>query len=235
MRRLVIKDTQTIRRKVYDHLREMLLSGEIRPHEHLIEAKIAGEIGTSRTPVREAFHSLELEGLIQSIPRVGYVVKPLHEEEVEEICEIRGVIEKLAAQRAIEKAHEELVDQLKKNVSTSYQKVSGGDARAFVDFDAQFHEVIARSSGSQRLLELAQTLRRHMLRYRLQSIYHKEQALRAIRGHKRILQGIERRSIKEINKAISRGFSSSKASAISNSFACKSAFINIPYPFILAV
>ena len=218
MRRLVIKDTQTIRRRVYDHLREMLLSGEIRPHEHLIEAKIAEEIGTSRTPVREALHSLELEGLIESIPRVGYVVKPLHKEEVEEICKIRGVIEKMAARWAIEKAHEELVGQLRKNVSTSHQKVSKGDARAFIDFDAQFHEIIARLSGSQRLLELAQTLRRHMLRYRLKSIYHKEQALRAIRGHKRILQGIEKRSIKEINKAIDNHLDQSKEDVLRYAF-----------------
>jgi DNA-binding GntR family transcriptional regulator len=112
------------------------------------------------------------------------MVEPIHEEEVEEICEIRGVIEKLAARWAIEKAHPEVVEQLKENVSTSQKKVSKGDARAFIDFDAQFHEIIARLSGSQRLLELAQTLRRHMLRYRLQSIYHKEHALRAIRGHK---------------------------------------------------
>ena len=61
MKRLVIKNPKTIRKKVYDYLREKLLSGEIPPHEHLIEAKIAQEIGTSRTPVREALHNLEME------------------------------------------------------------------------------------------------------------------------------------------------------------------------------
>ncbi len=79
MRRLVIKKNKTIRRKIYEYLREQLLSGEIAPHQHLIEAKIAEETGTSRTPVREALHSLELEGLIESIPKVGYVVKPISE------------------------------------------------------------------------------------------------------------------------------------------------------------
>jgi DNA-binding GntR family transcriptional regulator len=202
MRRLVIKDTKSIRRRVYEHLREQLLNGEIAPPEHLIEAKIAKELGTSRTPVREALHSLELEGLIESIPRVGYVVKPISEQEVGEICEIRMAIEGVAARWAMEKANKNLIEELKKNISISDLKVSKGDAKAFIDLDARFHEIIARYSGSQRLLELAQTLRRHMLRYRVQSIYSFENVLRAIEGHKGILRAIEKRDLEEVNKAI---------------------------------
>jgi DNA-binding GntR family transcriptional regulator len=202
MRRLVIEKNKTIRRKFYEYLREQLLSGEIAPHQHLIEAKIAEEIGTSRTPVREALHSLELEGLIESIPRVGYVVKSISEKEVEEICEIRAAIEALAARWAIEKGYKKLVEELKKNISLSEDKVSKGDVRAFVNMDAQFHEIISKLSGSQRLLELAQTLRRHMLRYRIQSIYLVDNVLRAIDGHKGILRAIEKRNLEEVNKAI---------------------------------
>ena len=108
----------------------------MQPHQHLIEAKIARDIGTSRTPVREAFHSLELEGLFESIPRVGYVVKPISEKEVEEICEIRAAIEKLAARWAMGKAHGKLVGELKKNITASEERVSKGDVRSFVDMDA---------------------------------------------------------------------------------------------------
>jgi len=202
MRRLVIKDTKSIRRRVYEHLREQLLNGEIAPPEHLIEARIAKELGTSRTPVREALHSLELEGLIESIPRVGYVVKPISEQEVGEICEIRMAIEGVAARWAMEKANKNLIEELKNNISISDLKVSKGDAKAFIDLDARFHEIIARYSGSQRLLELAQTLRRHMLRYRVQSIYSFDNVLRAIEGHKGILRAIEKRDLEEVNKAI---------------------------------
>ena len=202
MRRLVIKTSKTIRRRIYNFLREQLLSGEIQPHQHLIEAKIAQEIGTSRTPVREALHSLELEGLIESIPRVGYVVRPISEEEVEEICEIRGAIEGLAARWAMEKDHKKLVVELGKNISISEHKVAKGDLGTFVDMDAQFHEIISKFSGSRRLLELAQTLRRHMLRYRIQSIYSVDNVLRAIEGHKGILRAMEKRNFEEVNKAI---------------------------------
>lgn len=202
MRRLVIKSTRSIRQKIYEHLREQVLNGEIPPHQHLIETKIAEEIGASRTPVREALHSLELEGLIESIPRVGYVVKPISEAEVVEICEIRRVVEELATRWAIEKAHDRLIQELKKNISHTEERVSVGEVKAFVEMDAQFHETITKLSGSKRLLELAQTLRRHMLRYRIQSIYSTDNVLRAIDGHKEILRAIEQTDFNEVQKAI---------------------------------
>ena len=218
MRRLVIKDTKTIRRRIYEHLREQLLNGERAPSEHLIEAKIAKEIGTSRTPVREALHSLELEGLIESIPRVGYVVKPISEQEVEEICEIRMAIEGIAVRWAMEKAHDKLVEELRKNISIAEEKLSAGNAKAFVDLDAQFHEIIARHSGSQRLLELAQTLRRHMLRYRIQSIYSVDNVLRAIEGHKGIQRAIKKQNLEEVNKAIRYHMEQSKKDILRYAF-----------------
>jgi len=218
MRRLVIKNEKTIRRKTYEYLREKLLNGEIPPGQHIIEAKIAKDLGTSRTPVREAFHSLELEGLIESIPRVGYVVTSTSEEEVEEICEIRMAIEGVAARWAMEKAHKKLIEELKKNISISGGRVLKGDAKAFIDLDARFHEIIARHSGSQRLLELAQTLRRHMLRYRIQSIYSVENVLRAIDGHKGILRAIEKRDLEELNKAIRYHMEQSKSDILRYAF-----------------
>ncbi len=218
MGKLVIKSEKTIRRKIYEHLREQLLSGKIQPHQHLIEAKIARDIGTSRTPVREALHSLELEGLIESIPRVGYVVKPISEQEVEEICEIRAAIEGLAARWAMEKAYEKLVIELEKNISIAEDKVSKGGVRAFVDMDAKFHEIISKFSGSQRLLELAQTLRRHMLRYRVQSIYSVDNVLRAIDGHKGILRAIEKRNLEGVNKAIQHHMEQSKKDILRYAF-----------------
>jgi DNA-binding GntR family transcriptional regulator len=218
MRKFIIKSTKSIRRKIYDHLREQLLSGKIPARQHLIETKIAKEIGTSRTPVREALHNLELEGLIESIPRVGYVVKAINEAEVEEICEIRTAIEEVAARWAMAKSPQRLIEDLRKNISVSEEKVVHGDPKTFIDLDAQFHEIIARQSGSKRLQELGQTLRRHMLRYRLQSIYLMNNVLRAIDGHKTILEAIEKGDLEEVNRAIKSHLEQSKKDILRYAF-----------------
>jgi len=218
MKKLVIKDNPTIRKKVYNYVREQILSGEVGPNERLIENKIAKEIGTSRTPVREALHSLEMEGLIESIPRVGYVVKTLSDQEAVELWEIRCLIEGLAARWAVEKSHDKLVRELRKNIALAEERVSQGDVAAFVELDGQFHEIIARLSGGTRLLELSQMLRRHALRYRIRSINTPDTALRAIEGHKAILMAVEEGDPDRISLAVKSHLDQSKEDTLRYAF-----------------
>ncbi len=191
MNKFIIEDNDTLRKKVLNYLREKILSGVMNPDERLIETKIAREIGVSRTPVREALHSLEQERLVKAIPRVGYVVTRMQEEEVEEICEIRVAVEGLAIRRAIERAQKRLAKALRKNILRQRSEISKGNLRAYVELDAQFHEVSAALSGSSRLLDMTQMLRRHMLRFRIQALYIIETALKSLKGHERILEAVE--------------------------------------------
>lgn len=211
---LVIEAADTIRQKVYNHVREQILRGAISAGERLIETSIAAEIGTSRTPVREALHTLEREGLIESRPRVGYTVKAVSAEEVEEICAIRAAVETLAATWAIQKAPKKVLTELKRNVTQTEERLSQSKFSDFVDLDSQFHEIIARASGSSRLFELAQTLRSHMLRYRVQSIYRAENIIEAIHGHKRIIAALESGDPEEVRKAIALHMEESKEAVI---------------------
>ncbi len=217
-KKLVITDSPTIRKKVYRHVREQILSGEIGPNERLIEAKIAADIGTSRTPVREALHSLEIEGLVESLPRIGYIVKAISDQEVIELWEIRFLIEGLAARWAMDKAKDKLVRELTKNIEASEKLVAGGDVTNIAEMDAQFHEIIARLSGGKRLLELSQTLRRHALRYRIESMYLPDTALRAIEGHRAILAAIESGDPEVVTAALRRHLDQSKADTLRYAF-----------------
>ena len=91
--KISIGSTVSIREKVYKTISDMILDGEIPPGSRVYETRLAKQIKISRTPVREALHMLEREGLLEAIPRVGYKVKQVHWEEVDEICEIRAVLE----------------------------------------------------------------------------------------------------------------------------------------------
>ncbi|RJR30147.1 MAG: GntR family transcriptional regulator [Desulfobacteraceae bacterium] len=201
--RLSIKPPVSIREKVYRSIREGILNGTFTQGERLIESRLAHEIHTSRTPVREALHTLEREGLLESIPRVGYRVKKIRWSEVEEICEIRTVNEILAARWAMERMTPEQLRALEENIAASKREVlQDENPRSFVYRDAEFHELLASASGSSRLLELCQLLRRHMLRYRMESLYKKETALEAIDWHTRILECLKNKDEKGIAKAI---------------------------------
>ena len=78
---------------VYGSIKNSIITGEREPHSRLIEERLAEDMGTSRTPVREAFQKLEKEGLIYMRPQHGFAVKGVSVEEVEEIFGLRSVLE----------------------------------------------------------------------------------------------------------------------------------------------
>ena len=206
----VIEHPVSIRQKVYDFLRNQILSNHIAAGDRLVEGRLARQINVSRTPVREALHILEMEGLIESIPRVGYRVKELSWEDVEELCEIRAVNEILAAKWAIKRLTPKELAAMKANIDTAEAEINAGQPELFVERDAEFHELLAKASGSERLLELCQMLRRHMLRYRVESLYVSENGLRAVSGHRRILECLEKKDEIGIEAAIRAHLEQSK-------------------------
>lgn len=202
MKKLVIRPSKTIREKVYEYLREEILNGKIRSGDRLVETDLANRIGTSRTPVREALHTLEREGLVESLQRVGYVVRPISELEVSELCDIRLALEALALRWALSKDPVRLASAMRDNLSHCEEQIAAGNLKAFVEMDSQFHDLISRTADSSRLLEMTNSIRRYMLRYRIQSIYTKENVQRAIDGHKAVLKAIENGDKKAAQRAL---------------------------------
>jgi DNA-binding GntR family transcriptional regulator len=215
---LKLKDYVPIRYQVLNHLRNLILTNKITRGKRLYEETLASEIGSSRTPVREALHILEKEGLVEAIPRVGYVVRELNREEFDEIVEIRKAIETLAATWAAHKVSNSMLEKLRNNIRRSEELIGQGDVKKFVDMDAQFHELIAEISGKRRIYEMSQNLRSYMLSYRVSSIYSKEVAQRAVRGHKNIIKAIMKNNKAQIRKTILLHLNQVKKDVLAYSF-----------------
>src|SRR5659263_539446 len=81
------------REKTYDYLKANILSGHFIPGERLAEEHLAEELGVSRTPVREALHKLEQEGLIEPLESRGFCIPRDSSEEIEDLFELRTVLE----------------------------------------------------------------------------------------------------------------------------------------------
>lgn len=86
---------------VYERIHEAIVSGEFAPGESLGEVVLARRFGTSRTPVREALHRLEIEAIVEPTSR-GVRVRPSSPEEVLDVYEVRITLESAAAARATE-------------------------------------------------------------------------------------------------------------------------------------
>ncbi|MGD2126066.1 MAG: GntR family transcriptional regulator [Desulfobacteraceae bacterium] len=202
LEKIRVQKAPTIREELYKNLRLKILAGEIDPDERLIEAKLAEETGTSRTPVREALHKLEMENLIESIPRVGYVVREITENELDEILQIRLALETLAAKWAAQRITPEELKRLDEIVRLTEKSIEAEDPESVIGLDAEFHEIICKASRSRRLEEMSQSLRDHMLRLRLKGLGVPEIARRSNEGHRKIVQAIKGKNKKEIEEAI---------------------------------
>jgi DNA-binding GntR family transcriptional regulator len=152
---------RTLRDEVADELRKAIVTGGLKPGQHLKETDIADQMSVSRSPVREAFRQLEQEGLIVSIPNQGSFVQVFDEKDIEEIFTLRSVLEDLACELIVDKdrLREEDFQRLEASIERQREAAEARDFDRLTDLDMAFHEFLCRKSGSERLLKMWQGLR----------------------------------------------------------------------------
>lgn len=152
--------------EIFLALRKDILRADLAPGERLIEEKTAARFGASRTPVREAFLRLEREGLVQRRAKGGFVVRAIVLEDMEEIMDIRAVLEGHAAARAARRATPALVNRLKEALDRYEKAMMAEDMAGMVSINTGFHDLLYRASGSRRLKSIIQDLRDYFYRFR---------------------------------------------------------------------
>lgn len=143
---------QALTDEVYDHLVEAIMDQRVEPGEALRTQAIAGELGLSLTPVREALARLEPTGLVRREARRGWTVAPaLTRSELLDVLELRAVVEPYLVRRACERADESLLASLDAALERQLAAPTGpdyGNYRAYLEADWELHRLIARASGS---------------------------------------------------------------------------------------
>lgn len=135
-------------------LRDLVLSGELRPGDRVSELAMVKLLGVSRTPLRAALLRLEGEGLLAALPNGGYTAKHFTEQDVFAAIEVRGALEGLAARFAAERhlsANELAPIKAILAETDHFIEQTKDDADAFagyVDLNARFHETLAALSGT---------------------------------------------------------------------------------------
>ena len=112
--------------KVFRTLSEQILSGKYQTGDELREVTVGKELGVSRTPVREAFRKLELEGLVTSIPNKGTYVNGISRDDVQDIYMIRSRLEGLAARLATRRITPEQINEMEERIFTVMCRWQGG-------------------------------------------------------------------------------------------------------------
>lgn len=183
-------DKYSLRGRVFRKLREDILNGKYRENDELKEAAIAEELGVSRTPVREAFRQLELEGLIRIVPNKGAYVTGISVADVADIYEIRSLLEGLCARWATKKITKERIEALEEIILLSEFHLDKGHYDQLIELDNRFHMSLYEACESKMLIHLLKDFHQYVQKQRQQTLSNHERSAAAVAEHKSIMEAI---------------------------------------------
>lgn len=189
-----------LRDVVFNTLRQAILRGELKPCERLMEIQLANKLGVSRTPIREALRKLELEGLVNMVPRKGAEVADITEKSLRDVLEVRKALEELSVQLACEKITEEEIEELKRVAERFKDTLNDQDVTKIAEADVAFHDVIYTATDNQKLILLLNNLREQMYRYRVEYLKKEEAYPQLIAEHEELIDNISKRNKEEATR-----------------------------------
>jgi GntR family transcriptional regulator of gluconate operon len=194
-------------------LRLQIINGTFKPSEVLSENRIAADFGTSRSPVREALKTLSNEGLIR-LERMGAMVLGLTLQDIEELYDVRYLIESFAQQRLASGNHEPLFANLKQIIDKMELAVKYNNSVEFSYLDYCFHEAIIIEAKHKRILHSWKSIKQIVLTVML--ITTEEVFLEGeiklnmvIEKHRKIVKGLESKDVKLIQQVVQDYFADS--------------------------
>jgi DNA-binding GntR family transcriptional regulator len=137
--------------EIYSHLRSRILGFKLLPGVKISDQEIAKELGTSRTPVREALIRLVNHGLVSRLHNKGFTVREFSIKDVEDIYILREALERLSVKLAIKNFDKQKIKQLKSLIDCYPDLITTGNRNEFNKADEEFHMLIAEYSNNQPL------------------------------------------------------------------------------------
>jgi DNA-binding GntR family transcriptional regulator len=184
-------ENRTLRERVFEHLRDEILSGELPAGTELHEVGLASSLGVSRGPLREALGRLSAEGLVTITPRRGAVVTKLSKREFVEAYQVREALESLAVRLAVPRLTDADRRRLHDLSEEMVRAADDGDAQAFFEANRRFHQIIVAASGNERLQEMHRLLIAQMARLLARSQQLRGGLQQSIAEHRAILEAVD--------------------------------------------
>ena len=148
---------ENAKQRAYRELKADIVRGVFDMGERLNESQLSLRYGVGKTPVREALGMLQREGLVEAVPRVGYLTSRVTPQDVEDIFDLRKIVEGAAAEKAATCISEETLQRLEQ----LHWDFGAGDRESYLRFleeNLKFHCTIAEASGNRRLADIVADL-----------------------------------------------------------------------------
>ena len=190
--------------QVYDQVKGMILRGEIPPGRRIIENELADSMGISRTPIREAVHKLDAEGLLNPLPKGGYVVRGLTISGVEETFDIRSTLESFAAFLAAKRFADEELLPLEEKIDEFQRCLDGNDLSELTHINTDFHELLYGLSRSPRLIKMIHGLTDEIFLLRKVMLNSADMARLSNEDHREMIKAMKKRDSGKVEKLVKK-------------------------------
>jgi DNA-binding GntR family transcriptional regulator len=154
-----------LRQSVHDALIDLIVGGDLPPGQHLVETDLARQLGVSRQPIREALHRMEAEGWVDLRPSQGAFVHVPTGSEVDDLLDVRALLEAETARLAARTATGAGIARLRELGRAGEAAAEAGDSAAAVAANHAYHAEIAAIAGNTVLAELAGIIGRRVQWY----------------------------------------------------------------------
>lgn len=193
---------KSLSQQVFDTLKGAIMRGDVPPGRRLVESHIAESLGISRTPVREAIFKLEKEGLLKKLPKGGFSVVDLTEDDIDETFGIRSVLESYAARLGAIKYDEGELQPLEDKVKEFEYHLEKGNMEELLSINTQFHDMLYALSRSPRLIRMINELRDQIYRFRRIILKKKETAIISNNDHKQMIEAMKKRDAERVEALV---------------------------------
>ena len=163
---MALPERRSLGQSVYENLKEAIMEGSLVPDSRVVETRFAEALGISRTPVREAMHKLEREGLLRQDPKGGFYVVGLSRADIEEAFGIRSVLESYAARLATIRHKDGELAPLEKKLADYEACLSQGRIDELPGINTDFHDLLYGLSRSPKLVKMINDIRVQIFRFR---------------------------------------------------------------------
>jgi DNA-binding GntR family transcriptional regulator len=181
----------SLRERVANALRAAVISGQLKPGVVYSAPTLAATFGVSATPVREAMLDLAKEGLVEALRNKGFRVTELSSRDLDELTELRMLIEVPTTARLAGKLSPAALGELRSLALAIEAGAAAGDLIAYLEADREFHLVLLAHSGNRHLVDLVADLRSRARLYGLGQLADTGLLIDSAHEHTRLVDLLE--------------------------------------------
>ena len=217
-----LKRSGSISDQIFKYLFEKIQNGEVSLEDRFVEWRVAEELNASRTPVREAFQKLEHEGLFERLPQGGMRLKPLTVQAINQIFDLRGLLEPYAVSLACENISTEDIFDLKQIKAAALEIISSETfekdykIKNLLRLNTEFHDIIYLSTKNPYLIQIVNNLKSIVLHMRSLGVREYSAWQKAWEEHDMLITYLESGNVEKASKLIKTHVENAKADVIAH-------------------